>query len=184
MSSTRRFYFSFIILIVSIPFLKSLLSFQSSKAISANRPLQLSRGLILKQSVDEDDDFELMRSSIDSLLLSEDKANVSEIKVAAIDDSTSSSSSSSSFKPRTITAVISILLGSLIFAFQSTQQVSGVALLKQMEKESVPLQVIKLFYSSHSIIYLYFWTTNRPLSVATSLLSLNFMQIGAKVSKY
>jgi hypothetical protein len=90
-----------------------------------------------------------MRSSIDSLLLSEDKATVSEIKVEAIDDSYTNSSG---FKPRTITAVISVLLGSLIFAFQSTQQVSGVALLKQMEKESVPLQVITLFYSSQSII--------------------------------
>ena len=149
MSCTRRFYFSFIIFIVSIPFLKSLLSFHSSKAISVNRPLLLSRCLILKQTVDDDDDFELMRSSIDSLLLSEDKATVSEIKVEAIDDSYTNSSG---FKPRTITAVISVLLGSLIFAFQSTQQVSGVALLKQMEKESVPLQVITLFYSSQSII--------------------------------
>ena len=79
-----------------------------------------------------------MRSSINSLLLSEDMANVSEINVATIDDS---QQSTSSLKPRTITAVISILLGSVIFFFQSTQQVSGVALLKQMEKESVPLQV-------------------------------------------
>lgn len=140
MLSTRRFNFAIIIFFLSIPFLKSLLfSVQLSKTISAKRPLlQFSRTLILKQTEDDDDDFELMRSSINSLLLSEDMANVSEINVATIDDS---QQSTSSLKPRTITAVISILLGSVIFFFQSTQQVSGVALLKQMEKESVPLQV-------------------------------------------
>ena len=139
--SNIRLNFSIILLVLSVPFLKSLKSFQYNKGIYAKTPGLFSKTFALKQSVeDDDDDFESMRSSINNLLLTEVNSNILEVNAVITDNS--KQPATSSFKPRTLTAAISILLGSAIFFFQSTQQVSGVALLKQMEKESVPLQVI------------------------------------------
>jgi len=135
--SNIRLNFSIILLVLSVPFLKSLKSF---KGIYAKTPGLFSKIFTLKQSVEDDDDFESMRSSINNLLLTEVNSNILEVNAVITDNS--KQPATSSFKPRTLTAAISILLGSAIFFFQSTQQVSGVALLKQMEKESVPLQVI------------------------------------------
>ena len=139
--SNIRLNFLIILLVLSVPFLKSLKSFQFNKGIYAKTPPGLfSKTFTLKQSVEDDDDFESMRSSINNLLLTEVNSNILEVNAVITDNS--KQPATSSFKPRTLTAAISILLGSAIFFFQSTQQVSGVALLKQMEKESVPLQVI------------------------------------------
>ena len=138
--SNIRLNFSIILLVLSVPFLKSLKSFQYNKGIYAKTPGLFSKTFTLKQSVEDDDDFESMRSSINNLLLTEVNSNILEVNAVITDNS--KQPATSSFKPRTLTAAISIFLGSAIFFFQSTQQVSGVALLKQMEKESIPLQVI------------------------------------------
>lgn len=185
--SNIRLQLTIIFLVLSTPFLKSLLSVQYTKGIST--PRFFSKTFTLKQSVDDDDDFELMRSSISNLLLTEESSDNLEVNAVITDDSQQPASSFN--KPRTLTAAISILLGSAIFFFQSTQQVSGVALLKQMEKESLPLQVnncvtILLLTVSHELsvdinnINLF----NRPPSAVINQLWLNFTQIGAKAAKY
>lgn len=76
---------------------------------------------------DEDMEFEAMKSMIDSI------ASTKADSKSVIEEP--------SYEYRKPVAIVSALLGALSFFTQNTQQVSGVALLRQMEKDSTPFQV-------------------------------------------
>ena len=76
-----------------------------------------------------DEDFELMKASIEKLI---DNDRIEKIPIT----------SNKLFSSKNVLAVASSLFGGLLFFSQSSQHVSGVALLNQMEKDSVPFKVI------------------------------------------
>lgn len=80
-----------------------------------------------------DEDFELMKASIDNLIATDPIETSPETL-------TSLNSPNMLFKSKNVVAILSSLFGGLIFFTQTSQQVSGVALLNQMEKDSVPFK--------------------------------------------
>ena len=86
--------------------------------------------------IGEELEFEKMRKEIEEL---------SQIE-ASPDDSFNLSNSSNilvskGIMPKKVIAFLSVVLGSLIFGYKLTQPVSGVTLLKFMEKDSVDIKV-------------------------------------------
>ena len=88
-----------------------------------------------------DADFLLMQKQIEELL-SKNSDNDPTTDTNSVSSNLDQSDQSEDLRnPKRKIAFVSSLLGAAVFLLQGSQQVSGVALLKQMEKESVPLQV-------------------------------------------
>lgn len=98
-------------------------------------------------NISSDEEFELMKASIENLISTNSLENQPNIL--------SSNVESSGYKSNNILALVSSLFGAILFFAQTSQQVSGVALLNQMEKDSVPFKVyigiILIFLFSFSL---------------------------------
>jgi len=81
----------------------------------------------------QDDEFEKMKASIEKLIASGPIESTPDILTPV-------ETTNKIFKPKNVVAIVSSLFGGLLFFTQSSQQVSGVALLNQMEKDSVPFK--------------------------------------------